>query len=67
VQEGRLDYVEQLGEVQLAYVDIGRPDHPLIAKLPGNQAVTRGATLRLTTDPGSFYLFSQDGRSLTYE
>jgi multiple sugar transport system ATP-binding protein/alpha-glucoside transport system ATP-binding protein len=64
VLEGRLDYVEQLGEVQLAYVDIGRADHPLIAKLPGNQAVTRGASLRLTVNPANFYLFSQDGRSL---
>jgi multiple sugar transport system ATP-binding protein/alpha-glucoside transport system ATP-binding protein len=64
VVEGRLDYIEQLGEVQLAYIDIGRTDQPLIAKLPGGQAVTRGATLRLTADPENLYLFSQDGRSL---
>ncbi len=43
--EGLIDYVEQLGEVQLVYVDIGRPDLPLVVKLPGNAEVKRGETL----------------------
>ena len=43
--EGLIDYVEQLGEVQLVYVDIGRPDLPLVVKLPGNAEVKRGDTL----------------------
>ena len=40
--EGPVDYVEQLGEVQLVYVDIGRADQPLVAKLPGNAGQARG-------------------------
>ena len=40
--EGTVDYVEQLGEVQLVYVDIGRADLPLVTKLPGNAEVKRG-------------------------
>ena len=39
--EGPVDYVEQLGEVQLVYLDIGRADLPLVAKLPGNAEVKR--------------------------
>jgi alpha-glucoside transport system ATP-binding protein len=37
-----VDYVEQLGEVQLAYVDIGRKDEPLVVKTPGNVTIERG-------------------------
>ncbi|WP_292229190.1 TOBE domain-containing protein, partial [Mesorhizobium sp.] len=42
--EGKVDYIEQLGEVQLVYIDIGRADLPLVAKLPGNVEVKRGET-----------------------
>ena len=60
--EGPVDYVEQLGEVQLVYLDIGRADQPLVAKLPGN-AGRAGATLRLTADPGDLHIFDADGHS----
>ena len=68
--EGLIDYVEQLGEVQLVYVDIGRPDIPLVVKLPGNAEVKRGDTLRLdaaATRPAYLrrrgpYLRATDGR-----
>nr|WP_245511654.1 MULTISPECIES: hypothetical protein [unclassified Mesorhizobium] len=43
--ERTVDYVEQLGEVQLVYIDIGRADLPLVTKLPGNVEVRRGSTL----------------------
>ncbi|HVI88523.1 MAG TPA: sn-glycerol-3-phosphate ABC transporter ATP-binding protein UgpC [Dongiaceae bacterium] len=62
--EGRLHFIEQLGEVQLVYVDIGRGDQPLIAKLPGSLALKRGATLRLTADTINLYLFDEEGKSL---
>jgi multiple sugar transport system ATP-binding protein/alpha-glucoside transport system ATP-binding protein len=61
--EGQVDYIEQLGEVQLVYVDIGRGDQPLTAKLPGNVEVKRGATLRLAADPQDLHIFDRDGRS----
>ncbi len=61
--EGTIDYVEQLGEVQLVYVDIGRPNEPLTAKLPGNADVKRGATMRLTADPGDLHIFGANGLS----
>ncbi len=61
--EGPVDYIEQLGEVQLVYVDIGRGDQPLTAKLPGNVEVRRGTTLRLAANPQDLHIFDQNGRS----
>jgi multiple sugar transport system ATP-binding protein/alpha-glucoside transport system ATP-binding protein len=66
VLEGRLDYIEQLGEVQLAYIDIGHGAQPLVAKLPGGLAVERGTTLRLTANPESLYVFDEAGTALTH-
>ena len=62
--EGRIDYVEQLGEVQLLYVDIGRGGEPLTVKLPGNAEVKRGETVRLGADAGNLHIF--DGKGLSY-
>ncbi|MDY0873787.1 ABC transporter ATP-binding protein [Dongia rigui] len=62
--EGRLDYIEQLGEVQLAYIDIGAGAPPLVAKLPGGLAVKRGAQLRLTAEAEDLYVFDESGVSL---
>jgi multiple sugar transport system ATP-binding protein/alpha-glucoside transport system ATP-binding protein len=63
--EGRVDYIEQLGEVQLIYVDIGRRDQPLVAKLPGNADIGRNVTVRLAADPGSLHIFDAEGRSFS--
>ncbi|TIQ00569.1 MAG: sn-glycerol-3-phosphate ABC transporter ATP-binding protein UgpC [Mesorhizobium sp.] len=63
--EGTVDYIEQLGEVQLVYVDIGRADLPLVTKLPGNVEVKRGAALRLNADAGDLHIFDADGHSFT--
>ena len=60
---GKVDYVEQLGEVQMVYVDIGRADTPLVVKLPGDARITRGEPLRLDADPGDLHIFDTDGRS----
>jgi ABC-type sugar transport system ATPase subunit len=64
--EGPVDYVEQLGEVQLIYLDIDSQEEPLIAKLPGNVAVERGATLKLKAEPGDLHIFDGDGRSFVW-
>ncbi|MEP9372264.1 sn-glycerol-3-phosphate ABC transporter ATP-binding protein UgpC [Mesorhizobium sp. KR1-2] len=61
--EGTVDYVEQLGEVQLVYVEIGSSDGPLVAKLPGGAAVKRGTVMRLAAEPGNLHIFGEDGRS----
>ena len=61
--EGKVDYIEQLGEVQLVYVDIGRPNEPVTAKLPGNADVKRGETLRLSADAGDLHIFDDKGLS----
>ena len=61
--EGPIDYIEQLGEVQLIYVNIGRPDQPLVAKLPGTVEVRRGTTLRLDADPEHVHIFDAEGSS----
>jgi multiple sugar transport system ATP-binding protein/alpha-glucoside transport system ATP-binding protein len=61
--EGRIDYIEQLGEVLLAYVDIGRADTPLVVKLPGFTEMKRNQVLRLDADPGTLHIFDADGRS----
>jgi multiple sugar transport system ATP-binding protein/alpha-glucoside transport system ATP-binding protein len=66
--EGKPQFIEQLGEVQLVYVDIGASEQPLIAKLPGGLEVKRGALLRLTADPQNLYIFDKnDGRSLGHQ
>ena len=61
--EGRVDYIEQLGEVQLIYVDIGRPDQPLVAKLPGFAEIRRNAPVRLEADAETLHIFDAEGRS----
>ena len=61
--EGLIDYVEQLGEVQLVYVDIGRADIPLVVKLPGNAEVKRGDTLRLDAAPTDLHIFDGEGHT----
>ncbi len=64
--EGKVDYIEQLGEVQLVYVDIGRGDQPLTAKLPGNVEVQRGSSLKLTASAEDLHIFDADGRSFAH-
>ncbi len=61
--EARVDFVEHLGEVALLYLDIGRPNLPLIAKQPGSSPIARGATVRITAEPGNLHLFDANGLS----
>ncbi len=61
--EGVVDFIEQLGEVQLVYLDIGREGEPVIAKLPGSARIERGQSLKLSALPGNLHLFDAEGRS----
>jgi ABC-type sugar transport system ATPase subunit len=61
--EGRVDYIEQLGEVQLVYLDIGRADAPLVVKLPGYTEIKRDQVLKVDADPGTLHIFNAGGRS----
>ena len=65
--EGTVDYIEQLGEVQLVYVDLGREGESLVAKLPGNAKVERRSAIRLTADAGNLHIFDGDGLSFARE
>lgn len=64
--EGKVDYLEQLGEVQLVYVDIGRPELPLVTKLPGNVEIKRGALLRLGANAEDLHIFDAEGHSFAH-
>ncbi|MCF1504297.1 ABC transporter ATP-binding protein [Afifella sp. H1R] len=61
--EGIVDYAEYLGEVQLVYFKTEDDAHPVIAKLPGNVHVERGARLKLGADVGSLHVFDAEGRA----
>jgi alpha-glucoside transport system ATP-binding protein len=61
--EGVADYLEQLGEVQLIYLDVGRAGEPLVAKMPGNAEIKRGEKIRLAAAPGDLHIFDAAGTS----
>ncbi|WP_128290426.1 ABC transporter ATP-binding protein [Afifella aestuarii] len=65
--EGEVTLVELLGEVTLVYVDIGRQDDPVVAKLAGEVAVERGKSVRLAAHAEDLQLFDANGRALRYE
>ncbi|ABA81517.1 sn-glycerol-3-phosphate ABC transporter ATP-binding protein UgpC [Rhodobacter sphaeroides] len=65
--EGRISYIEQLGEVQLTYIEARGLAEPLIAKLPGVLDLQAGAPIALTADVQSLHLFGEDERSLRPE
>jgi multiple sugar transport system ATP-binding protein/alpha-glucoside transport system ATP-binding protein len=58
----KVSYVEQLGEVQVAYCDIGAAD-ALVAKLPGNAVIERDSTIYLKASPDALHIFDGDGKS----
>ena len=61
---GKLSYVEQLGEVQILYVDIGSKDGPLIAKLPGSAELKRGQTVHLGATKDVIRVFDAEGQAV---
>jgi multiple sugar transport system ATP-binding protein/alpha-glucoside transport system ATP-binding protein len=62
--EGRIALIEQLGEVQMVYVDVDMIATPIIAKLPGTEVLHVGDVIRLDTDPQRSHMFDSDGVSL---
>ncbi|WP_416355920.1 ABC transporter ATP-binding protein [Aureimonas phyllosphaerae] len=64
--EGTVTLTEDLGEVTLVYVDVGREDEPLVAKLPGSVELARGTAVSLAASPEKLRLFGSDGRSVTH-
>ena len=62
--EGKVALTEDLGEVTLVYVDVGLPDEPLVAKLPGSVTLQRGATLRIAASADKLRFFGADGRAI---
>ncbi len=63
VLEGRVAFVEALGEVTLVYLEAGPGRDPVVAKLPGIHHTLRGQRVRLGADPAKLQLFHK-GRSL---
>jgi len=63
--DGKVDFVEALGEVTLLYFVPEHGRDPVIAKLPGVHPDLRGQQVRLTAAPEKVHVF-MDGRSLLY-
>jgi len=59
---GRVDIVEALGEVTLAYLDIGSGE-PLLAKLDGSISLQRGQSVYLDADTDDLHVFGADGQA----
>ena len=60
--EGAVSMVEELGEVNILYFDRAGQE-PLIAKVAGDQRVSRGQTVRLGAAASKLHVFRADGRS----
>ena len=58
---GVVDIVEKLGEVTLLYVNTGKEDQPIVAKLDGEVNVEKGATVGLTAPVGNLHVFDEKG------
>lgn len=63
--EGKVDFVEALGEVTLLYFESDVGENPVIGKLPGIHEGVREKTVRLTAASNKVQVF-KDGRSLFY-
>ncbi|MGG7516304.1 ABC transporter ATP-binding protein [Allorhizobium undicola] len=61
--EASVTLVEALGEVTLLYVEGAMSVEPLVVKLPGIAAISRGETLRFTAAPEKLHLFDGQGKS----
>lgn len=62
---GRIDLVENLGEVQLLYVDLGSATNKYIIKAPGEKAYTRTDTVHFTAQAGDIHVFDAAGLCVT--
>ncbi|MBB3932161.1 ABC-type sugar transport system ATPase subunit [Kaistia hirudinis] len=57
---GKVDIVEQLGEVTLIYVDVGAPE-PIVAKIPNDTVIAKGDTVALTSERRHLQVFDENG------
>ena len=65
IYQGRVDFVEALGEVTLLYFRAEDGRDPVLAKLQGIHSRLRGRDVQLAADPKKVHLFA-DGVSLRY-
>jgi alpha-glucoside transport system ATP-binding protein len=63
VFEGKVDFVEALGEVTLLYFEAQEGREPMLGKLPGIHEGLRGTTVKMTAASGKIQVF-KDGQSL---
>ena len=61
---GTVSLVEQLGEVQMAYIEVEGVVGPLVAKLPGTLDLVSGQQIDLSADPATLHLFDAEEQSL---
>jgi ABC-type sugar transport system ATPase subunit len=59
--KGRIKIVEKLGEVTMIYVDCGKPDEPIVAKLDGNVDLAKGTDVALTASIENLHVFDEKG------
>ena len=65
IYQGKVDFVEALGEVTLLYLNSEMGKDQVLGKLQGIHRDVRGKVVRLAADPGKVHLFS-NGVSLLY-
>jgi alpha-glucoside transport system ATP-binding protein len=61
--KGKVEALENLGELKMAYCQIGEAE-PLIVKLPGDSAVARGDAISLGAAVQKIHMFHANGISL---
>ena len=60
LMRGKIALVENLGELVMAYIDIGSGD-PIIVKLPGSSQLRPGEAVALAADPARLHVFDATG------
>lgn len=65
IYQGKVDFVEALGEVTLLYFESDGIENAVLGKLPGTHKDLRGKTISLTTVPEKVQIF-KNGISLHY-
>jgi multiple sugar transport system ATP-binding protein len=61
--EAQVRFVEDLGALTFAYLDMAAAEQALTVQLPGHQRLKAGETVRLTADSAAAYLFDPEGRA----
>ncbi len=61
--EARVRFVEDLGSLTFAYLEMG--EQALTMQLPGHQRLRAGEEVRVAADPASAYLFDGEGRAFS--